>query len=135
MTQAPAFSLVKFPVHLGRGATVTMQDEFTGDLAWYERYGERTAADGREGRLVSLHTFHAPWDSWEMHPAGDELVVCIGGHIELIQQQDDGAERRIVLEAGDAAINPPGVWHTADVAAESTALFITAGAGTEVRPR
>ena len=33
------------------------------------------------------------------------------------------------------AINAPGVWHTADVTGEATALFITAGKGTEHRPR
>lgn len=135
MTQPLTFDLAKFPVHLGRGATISVQDEFTGAMEWYERYGERTSADGREGRLVSLHTFHAPWDSWEMHPAGDELVVCVGGCIELIQEQAGGTELRIVLTAGEAAINAPGVWHTADVDETATALFITAGEGTQVRPR
>ncbi len=32
-------------------------------------------------------------------------------------------------------INEPGVWHTADVESTATALFITAGLGTEHRPR
>lgn len=36
---------------------------------------------------------------------------------------------------GEYAINPPGVWHTADVEGEATALFITAGLGTEARAR
>ena len=39
------------------------------------------------------------------------------------------------LRTGEYAINPPGVWHTADVESEATALFITAGLGTELRPR
>jgi len=134
MKQGQAFDLARFPVHLGKDATVVVQDEFTGDLAWYERYGARTAADGVEGRLVSMHTFRAPWDSWEMHPAGEELVVCVGGRIELIQEVD-GTERRVVLNRGEAVINPPGVWHTADVDDEATALFITSGEGTEVRQR
>jgi len=134
MKQGQAFDLARFPVHLGKGATVVVQDEFTGDLGWYERYGARTAADGAEGRLVSLNTFRAPWDSWEMHPAGEELVVCVGGRIELIQEVD-GTERRVALNLGEAVINPPGVWHTADIDDEATALFITAGEGTEVRQR
>jgi hypothetical protein len=46
-----------------------------------------------------------------------------------------GAPRRVVLGPGEFAINDPGVWHTADVDAPATALFITAGVGTEVRPR
>ncbi len=60
---------------------------------------------------VHLHTFDGPWDSWEMHPKGAELV------------------------AGQAIINPPGVWHTADVDGRASALFVTAGVGTEIRPR
>jgi uncharacterized cupin superfamily protein len=134
MDKVGKFDLAKFPVHLGLGATVAVQEEFDGAIEWYERYGERTAGDGREGRLVSLHTFRSPWDSWEMHPVGDELVVCVAGNIELIQEVD-GVMRRVALGAGEAVVNPPGVWHTADVAEEATALFITAGAGTEVRPR
>ena len=43
--------------------------------------------------------------------------------------------RTIVLRAGEYAINPRGVWHTADVAGHATAVFITAGQGTEHRPR
>jgi hypothetical protein len=34
-----------------------------------------------------------------------------------------------------AVINPPGVWHTATVYEPGQALFITAGRGTETRPR
>ena len=41
----------------------------------------------------------------------------------------------VTLTAGEYAVNPPGTWHTADVDATATALFITAGAGTEHRPR
>ena len=44
-------------------------------------------------------------------------------------------EHRIELHAGDGVLNPPGVWHTADVHEPGDALFITPGAGTEHRPR
>ena len=62
--------------------------------------------------------------------------MCVAGRIELIQEID-GAARRIRLEAGEYAINAPGVWHTAEVdpAVPTTCLFVTAGAGTETRPR
>jgi mannose-6-phosphate isomerase-like protein (cupin superfamily) len=129
-----SFDLGDRPVHLGLGATAVIQPPMDGGLAWYEAYGERHGADGAEGRLVSMYTFDAPWTSWEMHPAGEELVVCVAGELTLVQELD-GAEVRRTLRAGQAAINPRGVWHTADVAAPATALFITAGAGTEHRPR
>ena len=126
-------TLAKHPVHLGLGATASVEPEFSG-MDWYEGYGARHAADGKEGRLVSMFSFDAPWDSWEVHPHGSEVVVCTAGEITLIQQID-GEERRTVLRPGEYAINPPGVWHTADVSAEATALFITAGEGTENRAR
>ncbi|MGH9017806.1 MAG: cupin [Acidimicrobiales bacterium] len=128
------FRLSETPVHLGLGATVVVQEQFTGEAAWYERYAERNAADGAEGRLVTMHTFSEPWDSWEVHPNGEELVLCLNGDLTLYQEI--GAEvRQARIRSGEMIINPSGVWHTADVAGTVTALFITAGMGTENRPR
>lgn len=121
-------------VHLGLGAKAEAQPPFD-DMAWYEAYEARTASDGAEGRLVSLYRFDADWESWEMHPHGDELVVCLGGAMTLHQERPDGMVDTVTLGVGDYAINPPGVWHTADVTGEATALFVTAGMGTEHRPR
>ncbi len=132
MAKPPAFKLKKNPAHLGLGAKVTQEPEFSG-MPWYAAYGARHASDGVEGRLVSMHTF-GTWDAWEMHPNGEELVVCVEGRIELTQEID-GDTRSVKLKPGEAVINPRGVWHTADVDGEATALFITAGVGTEHRPR
>lgn len=122
------------PLHLGLGATVIPQPEFTG-MDWYQGYGERHDGDGREGRLVSMHRFTESWDSWEMHPEGDEVVICISGKMTLIQEMTDGSTGSVTIGAGEYAINPPGCWHTADIDGEATALFITAGLGTEGRAR
>ena len=127
-------SLFTYPLHLGLGATALPQPAFTG-MEWYEAYGARAAADGAEGRLVSLYSFAEGWDSWEMHPAGDEVVLCTAGSLTLHQEYPDGRTETVTLGPGDYAINPPGVWHTADVEREATALFITAGEGTQHRPR
>lgn len=129
-----AYRLDKNWLHLGLGGTAAVQPEFTG-MAWYEDYGARTANDGREGRLVSMHTFLESWDSWEMHPEGEEVVLCISGEMTLVQELPDGSTARTTIGGGEYAINPPGVWHTADIEGEATALFITAGYGTEGRPR
>jgi uncharacterized cupin superfamily protein len=126
-------SLERFPLHLGLGAKAVPQPEFTG-MEWYAAYGERNAADGSEGRLVSQYSFSESWTSWERHPVGDEAVICLEGEITLIQEWPDGP-RSIALRAGDYAVNPRGVWHTADVTHHTKTLFITAGAGTEHRPR
>lgn len=129
-----ARDLRTFPVHLGLGAKVEAQPAFTG-IEWFEAYAARTAADGAEGRLVSVYDFTSSWESWEMHPAGDELVVCLSGEIVLIQEFPDGRLHSETLQPGEYAINPAGVWHTADVSGPTTALFVTAGQGTEGRPR
>ena len=121
-------------IHLGRGATALPQPAFTG-IEWYESYATHHEADGPEGRLVAQHRFTSDWDAWEVHPHGAEVVICTQGRITLIQQAADGGETRITLAPGDYAINPPGVWHTADIAEPATAIFITPGLDTDHRPR
>ncbi|WP_435416682.1 cupin domain-containing protein [Parerythrobacter aurantius] len=121
-------------IHLGLGATAVPQPPFDG-FQWYEAYGARHAADGAEGRLVSFHTFTADWDGWEMHPGGAEVVICTEGAMVLTQEFPDGRRETVALAAGEYAINPPGVWHTADIAERASAIFITAGEGTQGRSR
>ncbi|MFM9977701.1 MAG: cupin [Sphingomonadaceae bacterium] len=127
-------SLFTHPVHLGRGGSAEVLPEFS-SMEWYARYVAEHEADGAEGRLVSLYTFTENWDSWEMHPLGAEVVACITGTMALHQQHPDGRETTVTLGAGDYVINAPGVWHTADVENSATAVFVTAGWGTEHRPR
>jgi quercetin dioxygenase-like cupin family protein len=133
MGASPVFSLEEFPAHIGLGAAVVREPRFTGG-EWYAGYGERHAKDGVEGRLVTMHSFDASWPSWEVHPRGAELVVCTAGKM-TVHQEIDGKLHTVSLRAGEAIINPPGVWHTADVDEPCTALFITSGLGTENRPR
>jgi quercetin dioxygenase-like cupin family protein len=129
------FELSTRPIHLGLRASAVVEPEFTGAMSWYEGYVQRHAADGFEGRLVSMHTFSASWDVWEMHPNGSEVVLCTAGAMTLHQEMPDGSSARVTLAAGQYAINEPGIWHTADVDGPATALFITAGVGTQHRPR
>jgi mannose-6-phosphate isomerase-like protein (cupin superfamily) len=121
-------------VHLGLDARTVEQPPFDG-MEWYQGYGERTAADGREGRLVSLYRFDADWDMWEMHPHGEELVLCTEGAMALILERPDGHVERLELGAGDYGIVPRGCWHSADVAGHATALFVTPGEGTAHKAR
>ena len=130
-----AHDLARRPIHLGLGATAEVEPAFTNDMTWYEAYLARHSSDGSEGRLVSLYTFREPWDAWEMHPQGSEVVVCVKGSLTLHQEHSDGSTSTVTLAPGQFAINPPGIWHTADVDGEATALFITAGFGTQHRPR
>ncbi|HMQ10212.1 MAG TPA: cupin [Oligoflexia bacterium] len=127
-------SIKKFPLHLGLDAKIFSEPMFTG-FDWYESYGKRHANDGKEGRLVSLHTFEESWDAWEQHPEGDEVVLCLEGRLTLIQEISPETYKEITLEPYEYVINPKGVWHTADTQSKTTALFITAGLGTQHKPR
>jgi len=123
------------PIHLGLGATARVEPEFTGEMAWYMDYGNRHAEDGIEARLVTMHSFDASWEMWEMHPRGAEVVLCTAGSITLHQEMPDGSVATVRLGPGQYAINEPGTWHTADIEQQATALFITAGMDTQHRPR
>lgn len=130
-----SYCLEKYPLHLGLGATAIVQPEFDGAMSWYEGYAIRNGGDGKEGRLVTIHSFTESWASWEMHPAGDEVVLCLSGTMTLHQELADGSVAAVTISPGEYAINPPGCWHTADIDNQATALFITAGYGTEHRAR
>lgn len=122
-------------IHLGLGANAIAQPPFTG-MEWYATYGAKfDAKDGKEQRLVSMYTFTEGWESWEMHPFGEEVVLCVAGKIILYQEHPDGSEGSVTIGPGEYVINPRGTWHTADIDGSATAIFITAGMGTEHRPR
>jgi mannose-6-phosphate isomerase-like protein (cupin superfamily) len=123
------------PVHLGTGASADIEPLFTGAMEWYADYADRHARDGAEGRLMSMHSFNAPWGVWEMHPQGSEVVLCTSGQMIVHQEEPDGTTSAVTLGPGQYVINEPGVWHTADVNGEATAVFVTAGLGTQHRPR
>ncbi len=134
MSEGPP-KIVTRPIHLGLGATAEIEPEFTGELSWYEGYADRHGDDGVEARLVTMHTFEKSWDVWEMHPSGSEVVLCVAGSMTLHQETTEGDAVTATLHAGEYLVNAPGTWHTADVESAATALFITAGLGTQHRPR
>ncbi len=103
-----AFDLTRFPVHLGLGSTARSSPNSTAAASGNQRYGEDNTAAGRaEGRLVSMYTFTEPWSTWEVHPHGHELVLCVAGEIVLHQRIGDEI-RSVTLGPGQAAINEPG---------------------------
>jgi len=128
-----SFDLSRTFIHLGVEPTATPLPDFEWSPDFLEGYGRRFAADGDRGRLVCVLPQTESWDSWERHPAGEEVVYLISGRVDVVQDID-GEERVIPLRPGEALINPPGVWHTARVHEPGTALFITPGRGTETRP-
>ncbi|MGH7820433.1 MAG: hypothetical protein ACREQ9_11705, partial [Candidatus Binatia bacterium] len=129
MSANPVFDLTNTYVHLTDGSAATALE--VGEDFW-RRIGER--AELGEGRLVCAFRFDEDWTSWEMHPAGDEVVCLLSGAIDVILDEG-GVEEVIELRHRGACIVPRGVWHTARAHAPSEALHITRGAGTQHRPR
>lgn len=89
---------------------------------------------GTNGRLCAMFEMNGDWGVWEMHPAGDEVLVLISGHLTLMLECEDGVQK-VDLPAGRCCVVPAGVWHTADVHEAGTLLGVTAGQGTRHRPR
>jgi mannose-6-phosphate isomerase-like protein (cupin superfamily) len=95
--------------------------------------GIRRLMDSRDGRLFSALEMDADWTNWEMHPAGDEILVMLQGKATFLFEEAAGV-REIELHAGRVLIVPAGVWHTAKVRTPSKLLAITPGRGTEHKP-
>ncbi len=136
MSENPSepFDLSTTFIHLGMGSKATPLPDFQWTPEYLAGYEQRFASDGDEGRIVVMNRQEATWDQWERHPAGEEVVLLLSGRVDLIQEID-GQERLVALEPGFAVVNPPGVWHTADVHEPGDAVFITPGRGTDHRPR
>lgn len=87
-----------------------------------------------DGRLFAAFALDGDIDHWEMHPAGDELLMMISGSADVLFDGPAGV-RRVPLAAGHAVLVPRGTWHTFDVASLGTLLAITPGEGTAHRAR
>ena len=85
--------------------------------------------------LVTTARYTESWQSWEKHPLGEEIVCLLSGRVTLLQERDGRRVEVELTETGQFGLNPRGVWHTADVHEDSLLLFITAGEGTQTRPR
>ena len=128
-----AFDLARTFVHLGRVPPRPRFPTSTWSAAHVEAYRRRFAADGKEGRLVCVIAQDATWDSWERHPAGEEVVVLLSGRVDLVQELD-GADHVVELRPGEAMVNPANVWHTARVHEPGRRSSSRPATGTEHRP-
>jgi cupin superfamily acireductone dioxygenase involved in methionine salvage len=83
--------------------------------------------------LISCHNFEKDWDSWEIHPNGDEVVLLLEGNLTFLLQADKGQMSVDLKKMGDYVIVPKNTWHTAKVYSHSKVLFITPGEGTMLK--
>ena len=106
-----AIDLTTTPVHLGPRSRALSVECFEGDSGVLAAYSAAVADDGPEGRMVMVFEGSRSWDTWERHPAGDEVVICLSGRMTVIGEVD-GDQERIGLGPYEAMINPCGMWHT-----------------------
>jgi len=86
------------------------------------------------GRLMSAFTFTGAWDTWGRHPAGEELVMLLGGAVTLMLEEAEGVRVVALTRPGAYVLVARNTWHTARAEVESSLVFLTPGAGTEHRP-
>ncbi len=97
---------------------------------FYEELGTKYG-DFAGHTLISCHSFDGDWPTWECHPNGDELVILLGGEVEMWLAQDNGDESVRLSAPGEFVIVPRGTWHTAKVHGAAQMLFVTPGEATE----
>ena len=122
-----SFSLLESCVHLkelGQAAVVPVGHQFWSTIA--------TRADLAPGRLLGTLRWEQDMATWEMHPAGDELLVALSGRFEILMQ-DGKSDRVVELAGGQAFLVPFGVWHRYKVQTPGEVLFVTPGKGTQYR--
>jgi len=105
--------------------TVAVTPSFWAEL----ESGDRTLT----GWLVAAFHIARDIDHWEMHPAGDEILIALAGTMTVVLEHD-GARQPVTLRPGTACRVPKGTWHTIPAAAPAQLLALTYGEGTEHRP-
>ena len=89
-----------------------------------------------KGRLlVSCFSFDSDWPSWEIHPAGDEIVCLLSGDVRMVLDRNGVEEIIHLRDPGSFVIVPKGTWHTARTSIPTTMLFVTPGEGTQNKQR
>ena len=91
--------------------------------------------DNFKGRLlVSSHSFVSDWSSWEVHPAGDEIVCLLSGAATMVLDRNGVEDAVHLRDPGTFVIVPRGIWHTARTSVPTKMLFVTPGEGTQNKP-
>jgi quercetin dioxygenase-like cupin family protein len=131
--------LIQAPLHLtsthlrlkpdGMADQLPVTPQFWPDLI-AGKYG-----DFHNEYLVTTFSFEQNWPTWEQHPNGDEIVILLSGSVDFILETADGERMTQVRKPGEYVVVPKGHWHTANPLEPTMMLFITAGEGTQVRPR
>jgi len=118
----------------GRAPTIDVTETFWRDLvsATPTSPGAALVANGA-GWLTAVYRFERDTPTWEMHPAGDEVLVLLSGAIDVVLEVA-GTNRLVELRERAACLVPRGTWHRQVVRTPGHELAITYGKGTQHRP-
>lgn len=86
-----------------------------------------------DGRLIMAAAMTEDMTHWEIHPAGDEILLLLAGRMTVVLESDGGDEET-TLQAGEAFVVPQGRWHRIEVIEPGELVFMTPGEGTEHKP-
>jgi mannose-6-phosphate isomerase-like protein (cupin superfamily) len=128
-TVQPALDLDRSYVSIsedGLAEPVAVTPEFWQELTT----GRRTVGQWLLGAGESRQS--AP--TWDLHPHGECIIILLSGSIDVTMQLEDDERVVELRETGDACLVPRGVWHRQVLHELSRRIFLTEGAGTQMRP-
>lgn len=85
-----------------------------------------------DGRMIMSFELSEDMTHWELHPAGDEILLVLSGRMTVIVE--GSPDECFELSAGQAFVVPRGRWHRLNVCEPGEVVFITPGEGTEHKP-
>ena len=88
-----------------------------------------------EGHLLGVFQIASPddlhSDIWEMHPAGDEILLMLTGELG-VEYSDGHCRGNSVLESGRGVVMPAGVWHRLLLREPGLLMVLTPSQGTKL---
>lgn len=112
----------------GRAPSFPVSGSFWDELA------ARKHSELDQGRLMSAFTFSKPGNMWELHPAGEELVMLLPGSAIPALRENDREQRIHLSSQGSHVLVAQDVWQIARTKVPTMMLFLAPGAGTGHRP-
>lgn len=79
---------------------------------FYKNLQSGNLGDFSEERLVSFYTFKNDWETWEIHPNGEEMVILLSGEVEFILKLEENNKIVHLNKPNTFLIVPKGIWHS-----------------------
>lgn len=129
MKNSPLSDFTENYASLGKNGEINI---FAGGNDFWSLSAEKLNQIGENWLITEFH-FAEDWQTWEMHPHGEEIVYLLSGSMDLILEKD-GISQTVELRSKGLVIIPEEMWHTAKVLEPSNMLVITLGKETNTRP-